>query len=398
MNKNIYIELADKLDSAGLFQESDDLMKVFSSSTSMIKTAQSGELDSILADSEKLSGWNWMIGLAAGVVGVTSIPAAIVSFNRRLDQLKEQYFEEKEVAAVPDEFNAKTYDAVKVSKLKTEAFEAISSSKPKTEIQILIPNNIKPFDPGDNTTFTIEKYKVLQTKEKKRRNGTVYEVPNPTVADFMDPSNYIKDKVIDGKTQFVEVPKKTYINHLPAKNDTEFRKKKLQNYFSTGLKSFAVAAGVSIATVIGYETQWKLYKNSLNPNIKAEYRKYLLKNKYSAKNNIDKSIILEEFTNKLNLILKQSDGVGNVIKPLYAKETFRDAILKLFKKEIGYGKSGSSPNESNNSKQPSSSPPPGSQATRRKPSIKAPSKPVTKPAPKPSSGDSTGGGVQVEDL
>ena len=96
MNKNIYVDLADKLDSAGLFQESDDLMKVFSSSTSMIKTAQSGELDSILADSEKLSGWNWMIGLAAGVVGVTSIPAAIVSFNRRLDQLKEQYFEEKE--------------------------------------------------------------------------------------------------------------------------------------------------------------------------------------------------------------------------------------------------------------------------------------------------------------
>jgi hypothetical protein len=389
MNKNIYVDLADKLDSAGLFQESDDLMKVFSSSTSMIKTAQSGELDSILADSEKLSGWNWMIGLAAGVVGVTSIPAAIVSFNRRLDQLKEQYFEEKEVAAVPDEFNAKTYDAVKVSKLKTEAFEAISSSKPKTEIQILIPNNIKPFDPGDNTTFTIEKYKVLQTKEKKRRNGTVYEVPNPTVADFMDPSNYIKDKVIDGKTQFVEVPKKTYINHLPAKNDTEFRKKKLQNYFSTGLKSFAVAAGVSIATVIGYETQWKLYKNSLNPNIKAEYRKYLLKNKFSAKNNIDKSIILEEFTNKLNLILKQSDGVGNVIKPLYAKEKFRDAILRLFKKEIGFGKpdssKGSNTNTNSTTQKSNSGAPSSKSRTQTRPL--RPSQP--KPAPP---GGSTGGG------
>jgi hypothetical protein len=375
MNKNIYVDLADKLDSIGLYQESDEITKIFSSTNSFIKTAQSSELDAILGDSEKLTGWNWFWGVLGQVSGLTSVPTAILSFNKRLKQLEEQYFEEKEVAAVPDEFNAKTYDAKKINLLKKESFDAMSSSKPKTEIQILIPNNEKPFDPGDNQSYTIEKYKVPKTIEKKRRNGTIYEAPNPTIAEFTDPSNYIKDKVLDGIPQFVEVPRKTYINHLPAKNDDEFTTKKRNAYFSSGLKLLAVATGVGIATAIGYETQWKLYKNSLNSDIKAEYRKYLIKNKYQAKNNKDKSIILEEFTSKLNSILKQCDGVGNPIKSPYPKEKFRDAILRLFKKEIGFGVN---PNNTN----PGKTNPSNTNSTTQKPNSGAPSsksRPQTRP-------------------
>jgi len=392
MNKNIYVDLADKLDSIGLYQESDEITKIFSSTNSFIKTAQSSELDAILGDSEKLTGWSSMILKTLGVSGIAGLTPFLVSAIGRQKELRDAYFQNVEVEAEPDIYNAKTVDQAKINKLKQEHQAALKSNKPKTEIEIQLPNNKKPYNPGDPETYTVQKYKVLDKKEitskDKSGNPITKEIKNSIINEFSNPEKYIQDLVIDGMQETIPVKKTTTKKIVPKEQMDKYYNQQAANN-KAAIKNGLIATGLFSAASIGYFLlEFQRYRNSLNRDIKAEYRKFLIKYKYSDKTPQDKNNLVQELTNRLNSLLSRCDGLDSYIPASFPKETFRDMILKLFKKEIGFGKT--NPSKTSPVSRSNAGP-------SQNPTTPAKSRPRPQARPtKPSGGSSQGGTIKEE--
>lgn len=98
MDKNIYIELANTLDSAGLFRESDDLMEVISSNASMIKTAQTSELDKAIDKYSSLEAFHsfrslttLIASLVASVIPGARWRNAVIEIDNKFKKVEEKY-------------------------------------------------------------------------------------------------------------------------------------------------------------------------------------------------------------------------------------------------------------------------------------------------------------------
>jgi hypothetical protein len=381
MNKNIYIDLADKLDSAGLFLESDDLLKVFSSSTSMIKTAQSGNLDTVLIDTDKLDGWTSLISKTAGVSGAAGLTTFLISFAGRQKELRNTYEQNVEVEAASDLYNAKTVDQVKINKLKQEHAAALKSNKPKVEIEIQLPNNKSPYNPGDPNTYTVEKYKVLEKKEinskDKSGNPITKEIKNSILNQFLSPDMYVVDLTHDGIQETIPVKKTTNKKIIPKDQLDKYYEQQSKNN-KAALRYALISTGLFTGASIGYFLlDFGRFKNGLSLNIKQEYRKFIFLHKQSKKTQNDKNNLLQEFTNSLNSLLSRCDGINTLVPASFPKEKFRDNILKVFKKEIRFGES------SDNSDRPKSNSNSRSTTPSIKPRSQNPRNPQNKPAPPP---------------
>ena len=385
MNKNIYIELADKLDSAGLFQESDDLMKVFSSSTSMIKTAQSGELLQALAGVNNLTGYTYILE-RTGLVG--ALPPALVNairvYKMRSKEIDYEFQEQKEVADVPDTYPKKTIDPTIVSQVRAQAdkYKGLPANQ-KTLVEIYVPNNTTRFSVEDPSSYAIEKY-YLPDNIDKTIKGVTKPTKNTLITKMADPYFYIKDLMNGGKVETIKVPKNKTISITPSSKSNDKTKAK-----GRALKSAAgkgLIAAIVGASVVGGSlfAEINIEKRYLPKNITNEYRRY--KNKYDnlSKSKETSAIILEEFSTKLDSLLSNFDGKSTFLpNSLDSKEDFKNKILKVFKKEIGFVTNTKSPNAGESSSTGTTStnntPTARPRPTPRNQPRSAPSKPAQSP-------------------
>lgn len=346
MNKNIYIELADKLDSAGLFQESDDLLKVFSSSTFMIKTAQSPspELASVLVKSDKLQGFTDILGIA-GMVGAGfkgAIPAAVVtaiaSYKNDQKELNLEFQEYKEIPDDPDLYNKKTIDATILAKVKAQADGAKTlPADQKTLVEVYIPNNNFPFEITDPASYTKEKYYLPDNITSKTTKGATRSVKNTFITKLADPYFYIKDLMNGNRVETMSVPKNKTVPLIPSSKNDAIRKVKKENFKSRIAKTLTAAILGAVGGAAYKFAEFEIHKKSIPRYIAGAYDRFIIKHKNSDKSKNSSAIIVQEFSDKLDSILSRCDGVSTKVPDLdYPKEKFRDEILKVFKKSIGY--------------------------------------------------------------
>lgn len=388
MNKNIYVDLADKLDSAGLFQESDDLMKVFSSSTSMIKTAQSNELLQALTGVDKLSGYTHILE-KSGLVGALPLGLvnAIRTWKMRSKEIDYEFQEQKEVADVPDTYPKKTIDPTIVSKVKAQAdkYKRLPANQ-KTLVEIYVPNNTTRFSVEDPSSYKIDTYYLPDTIDETD-SGVTKTVKNTLITEMSNPNSYIKDLMNDGKVETIKVPKNKTVSITPSSKETEKNKAK-------GRAAWKAARNGLIAAIVGASVvgvslfaEINIEKRYLPKNITNEYRRY--KNKYDnqSKSKETSAIILEEFSTKLDSLLSNFDGKSTFVpNSIDSKEDFKNKILKVFKKEIGFGNTSLSTKDPANRSTNAPKAPPSS---RPRPQV---------PSSKPSGGPSQGGPIKVQGM
>jgi galactitol-specific phosphotransferase system IIB component len=386
MNKNIYVDLADKLDSAGLFQESDDLMKVFSSSTSMIKTAQSNELLQALTGVDKLSGYTHILE-KSGLVGALPLGLvnAIRTWKMRSKEIDYEFQEQKVVADVPDTYRKKTIDPEIVSEVKAQndKYKRLPANQ-KTLVEIYVPNNTTRFSVEDPSSYRIDKY-YLPDNIDKTIEGVTKPTENTLIKKLFDPNSYIKDLMNDGKVETIKVPKNKTVSITPSSKETDKNKAKRRAAWKAAGKGL-IAAIIGASTVgASLFAEINIEKRYLPKNITNEYRRY--KNKYDNQNKSKETsaIILEEFSTKLDSLLSNFDGKSTLVpNSLDSKEDFKNKILKVFKKEIGFGVNPNTTSVSGSNAEPSQKP-----TTQAKPRS-GPRTPPTRPSAP--SGGSTGGG------
>jgi len=382
MNKNIYVDLADKLDSAGLFQESDDLMKVFSSSTSMIITAQSGELSQALAGVDKLSGYTHILE-KSGLFG--ALPPALVNAIRtwkmRSKEIDYEFQEQKEVADVPDTYPKKTIDPTIVSQVRAQAdkYKGLPANQ-KTLVEIYVPNNTTRFSVEDPSSYKIETY-YLPDNIDKTIKGVTKPTKNTLITKLVDPFFYIKDLMNGGKVETIKVPKNKTVSITPSSKETEKNKAKGRAAWKAARNG--LYAAIIGASVVGGSlfAEINIEKRYLPKNITNEYRRY--KNKYDnqSKSKETSAIILEEFSTKLDSLLSNFDGKSTFVpNSIDSKEDFKNKILKVFKKEIGFVTNTQSPKAGGSSSTGTTkrnTPPPAQSRSQN------PRNPQNKPAPPP---------------
>lgn len=393
MDKNIYIELANTLDSAGLYRESDELMEVISSNTSMIKTAQSGELSKCLSMINLLTGWSWLIASAVGGAIPPALATAITNYKIGLKNIDNQY-KRFEMRDEPLEFYAKTIDPVLYNKLKAEATAAKSiSNQPKENISVYIPTNNAEFDINDPNSYRLEEYKILKQKTIGSNGKTLKNpIANPLINKFLNPDNYISIQM-DGDqevTKEILTPKPKQVVPEDLKNQAKDAKKEnIKNTFKKSGIAFIIG-GLIAGT--GYQLVFNRKKSQLKDDINAQFTRYKLK--YSRTPNKDKTPqlkvnLVQELSNQLDNLLGIFDGKQTGIHaPDLTKEELRDCILKVFKKEIGYGVSSGK----SDSTRSTANPPQSSRSRQQPPSTSTPRKQDPRTTA-PSSGGSTGVGV-----
>lgn len=394
MDKNIYIELANTLDSAGLFRESDDLMEVISSNASMIKTAQSPELDKVLGNVKNLHNFNEIIFKA---FPGGSIPAGIVTFfaQKKKDEIDiDQSF--SAYKDVPDEefYIKKTLDMTLINQVKQQADKAKGlPNDQKTLVEVLVPNNKNPFSPEDPSSYTKEKY-YIPDQINKNVKGVLKPYKNSLITKMSDPYNYIKDIMNGDAPETFPVSKTRKEKYTPGDQiDPKLKAEKTLRKARIAKSITAMLLGLGAATAAVYGEFTHKYLPSLPSKIKSEYN--LLKRYYdsqSKKGNVKElqNTAVEKLRSQLEKLLSRCDGKFQRFTFGYTREQFINEILAVFKKEIGYGKSGTLTSRPSNSQQPASSPPQRPEAPNRKPRTQTPSKPA------PSSGGSTGGGASAD--
>jgi hypothetical protein len=389
MNKNIYVDLADKLDSAGLFQESDDLMKVFSSSTSMIKTAQSPKLSNVLAKANNLTGLTDILGVEYPLMGAgaSAIATAIFNYKRDSYALQDEFGKFRDVPDEPDYYNKKTIDPAIVNQVKQQAdkFKSLPNSQ-KTLVEVYIPNNKVPFDVTDPASYVIEKYYLPDTINKTYR-GVTKPSTNTLIKKMDDPYYYIKDLMNGNQVETIKVPKTKTIPFTPSRDQGVIDAKKAN--FKSGVMKNLLAAIIGGVAGGAYKlAEFNIHKTYIPKNVMGEYNRFIIKYNLSEKSRKNSAQIVQEFSSKLDLLLSRCDGLSTRVPNLIdSKEKFRDNVLSVFKEEIGFGKPGSSKGSNKNTNSTTQKSNSGAPSSRPKPQV---------PSSKPSGGPSQGGPIKVE--
>ena len=388
MDKNIYIELANTLDSAGLYRESDDLMEVISSNASMIKTAQTSELDKVLVNVKNLTNFYEIFTKA---LGWGAVPVAVATYFIKAKKDKEEL--DKSFSAwkdVPYEefYIKKTLDMTLINQVKQQHDKAKTLPKDqKTSVEVLVPNNKNPFSPEDPSSYTKETY-YIPDKINKNVKGSSQPYKNPLITKMSEPSNYIKNIMNGNEPVKFPVSKTRKEKYTPG--DQFDAKKTARNVLlKDRIKKSLVAAVVGLGTVAvsHYHSFTQNYLPSLPSKIKSEYN--LLKRYYdtlSKKGDVKQlqNDVVEKLRSQLETLLSRCDGkfqqipLSIDVPVIYPREQFINEILAAFKKEIGYGTTPYSDKPSN-SQQTGTPPPQKSQATRSKPGHQAPRTPAPKP-------------------
>jgi hypothetical protein len=393
MNKNIYVDLADKLDSAGLFQESDDLMKVFSSSASMIKTAQSPKLSSVLAKANNLTGFTDIIGVEYPLMGAgaSAIATAVASAKSFEYQLKDEFEEFRDVPDEPDYYNKKTIDPTIVSQVKQQAdrYKGLPNNQ-KTLVEVYIPNNQTPFDVSDPSSYVKEKYYLPDNIDKTIR-GVVKPTKNTLITKMNDPYYYIKDLMNGNQVETIKVPKTKLQSFIPSgKEGTKALRKEAR---WSGIKKSILAALIGGIAGGAYKlAEFNIHKKYIPKNVMGQYNRFINKYNLSEKSRKNSAQIVQEFSNKLDSLLSRCDGLSTTVpNPVESKEKFRDNVLSVFKEEIGFGKPASSEGSNTNTNSTTQKSNSGAPSSKSR-SQTLPSRP-SQPKPAPS-----GGPIKVEGM
>jgi hypothetical protein len=391
MNKNIYVDLADKLDSAGLFQESDDLMKVFSSSTSMIKTAQSPKLSNVLAKANNLTGLTDIIGVEYPLMGAgaSAIATAIFNYKRDSYALQDEFGKFRDVPDEPDYYYKKTIDPTIVSQVRAQAdkYKSLPANQ-KTLVEVYVPINNKPFDVSDPSSYVKETYYLPDTIDKTIR-GVVKPTKNTLITKMNDPYYYIKDLMNGNQVETIRVPKTKTIPFTPSRDQGVIDAKKA-NFKSGVMKNLLAALIGGIAGGAYKLAEFNIHKNYIPKNVIGQYNRFINKYNLSEKSRKNSAQIVQEFSNKLDSLLSRCDGLSTRIPNVIdSKEKFRDNVLSVFKEEIGFRKPASSKGSNTNTNSTTQKSNSGAPSSKSRPQV---------PSSKPSGGPSQGGPIKVEGM
>ena len=388
MNKNIYIELADKLDSAGLFQESDDLLKVFSSSTSMIKTAQNSQLDKAIDKYSSLEAYHSFPSLMTLITAVSTVGISAARFFNIKQEIKEKYTKIEEKYLGDERIPEKTLDPFKIRDLEKAvniAKDPLYQNVSKETITVHKPKPDTIYNPNDSSTFTSKKYIINEKIYDVTVTGNLTnEKPNP-LAKNINPDFYLKDLEINGK---VKLLKGGAIHSPVEKIDRDGLNKESKKVIGWGIAKIAALAGVT--TIAELLVEERVYSYKLLPEIGKKIRVMVpIAKKKALADKTNQTYIAEKLRKDLEKLLEPCDGkadsFGNLdflLRPKgkLFKEDFIDGVMTAFKTEIGYGKTSPSGSGTPNATSTNTSPTARPRTTpRNQPRPPAPSKPAQSP-------------------